>query len=1208
MIDRGGGGDRGGYRGGSGANNSRQGYNQGGRGRDHDRRHHHHGGGGGGGGGGYQADVVDVASSEDDNVVEDAVTGYQHGGDGRRKRHRSSEKGHHKKKKRKRSKSRSRSPSRRSGGGGQGRVDRNYQGGGGGNAWDNREGGYQQQQRWDGGGRQGAGDPGPSSRGWNQNGPAAQPPNLMNMNPWSLDANPFDMAQQQMYGGGGQGAGGYHGNRGGDNQRGYHGGRDSGGRYNNNPWGGGDYNNRGSRGDDRVPRNRERGHHPRNEDSRVPRDSGGGSGRHGGYDDQEQRRLQVSQNSRNVFLEEVNLQEEFAFRLDTNSNPRQLDFRSIAMSQKSTYEGGMGKGIFGATEGEISQVYNKFHSLRCKLPDSVSSSSSSSDENDSEDNPNPKSKSSLAKNYIGFEKGRDGETKRSDNRTELDKDFDSYSFERKEGEKSIKERIEEYNQRVRNEPQNISLWKEFVHFQNKVFEESDQIFGEHAAGNNPGKKRKSNKKALMEKKISILEKALTSNPRNLQLNLLRLDYLLELHKPRHVLTEWKKLVTQYSQEAPFWIEYLLFSSSQLQIYTVPCILSLFETCFQKFRLMMSPSYPEFQRPSKFPLFISDITFALGLLLKSSGFMERAVALHQAQLEFDFNCPANLFKDPTLLNWNQEQIIFQNYWDHQEGHFRFGEPGALGWSQECLNEDEEKTTQKQQNNPSIAVSDKLISDFEEDLFDKLNEKLKEQNANLSIRHQHQPNIWLNLESSRSKLYWLPWRRSCSDVEDCEDAQRVVPSSDLVKFIQPLPTGLPFISDFDRQAAHFRHLLNLLMTFREDFTPHTQTIDLVMSPFLPATLTESSSLFSEIYYWRRLADLYVGINNSEPASKAHHVFAPEGFKLVDLVSPTLTTAELLKPALFDLTLKGTGPEEDQSLDRKRVEILQENDTKFMALFQNVLAEALDKLGSEFSGLLFEMWLRFEQKRTCTQQGNLKQRVKFAKGIMQQHEKLRNLVGGYRELAMLEYFGGGSTQKAAELLGKTINVTRKSLEITSWEQVDWEKDWRGLVDLVALYRQLAELFLEAGNKENEGKAWYALQQLGNSFAEVDYEKEWKEGVVEGEGLEGCWKPQTNRLLKATRAYEKVMTMLIGTEQMEGDGAEEEEMKIWERWGGDRCIEFMLQQRNLLVEWTQSYALFQFFTKDFEAASQVYEAVLEKLKGEGLSRTDSYNKELNR
>jgi len=121
----------------------------------------------------------------------------------------------------------------------------------------------------------------------------------------------------------------------------------------------------------------------------------------------------------------------------------------------------------------------------------------------------------------------------------------------------------------------------------------------------------------------------------------------------------------------------------------------------------------------------------------------------------------------------------------------------------------------------------------------------------------------------------------------------------------------------------------------------------------------------------------------------------------------------------------------------------------------------------------------------------------------------------------------------------VTGKSLNLQEWDQIDWEKDWKSIVDLISLYRQLAELFLQQADNENDSKAYYTLLQLGNCFQPLEL------GALEL-NEEGLWKPKTNQLLKATRAFEKIMEMLVpnfGTSNKMEVEAEEQEEKAEEK-----------------------------------------------------------------
>lgn len=136
-------------------------------------------------------------------------------------------------------------------------------------------------------------------------------------------------------------------------------------------------------------------------------------------------------------------------------------------------------------------------------------------------------------------------------------------------------------------------------------------------------------------------------------------------------------MTVYQQLGAFWNEYLIFASTQLQLYSSSSILSTFEKVFQKFRLMLNPNYPSFQKPEKFLLLISDLQLGLSFILRDSGFTEKAVALNQAQLEIIFNFPDQLIPDKPKAEWEQVLKVFELFWD--AGTQRFGEPDAPGWA-------------------------------------------------------------------------------------------------------------------------------------------------------------------------------------------------------------------------------------------------------------------------------------------------------------------------------------------------------------------------------------------------------------------------------------------------------------------------------------------------------------------------------------------------
>lgn len=151
----------------------------------------------------------------------------------------------------------------------------------------------------------------------------------------------------------------------------------------------------------------------------------------------------------------------------------------------------------------------------------------------------------------------------------------------------------------------------------------------------------------------------------------------------------------------------------------------------------------------------------------------------------------------------------------------------------------------------------------------------------------------MESCRSKWQWLRWRSKCSDVTEIDDTNRVVLGQDVSSCIVPVPK-LQCISDFDRYSAYFRHLVNALVTLQEDFLPVTQTISSILNPFTSVSLTESRSLVSELFYWRKILNLYVpgedkSLNVDIPTKTGSTstlkslVKTPEAFKVEDWNSP-------------------------------------------------------------------------------------------------------------------------------------------------------------------------------------------------------------------------------------------------------------------------------------------------------------------------------------
>jgi hypothetical protein len=87
--------------------------------------------------------------------------------------------------------------------------------------------------------------------------------------------------------------------------------------------------------------------------------------------------------------------------------------------------------------------------------------------------------------------------------------------------------------------------------------------------------RKGVKQQAVEKKISVLEKALEHHPRSLQLMLMYLEACSLRDTVPEMLAKWEKAVILQSGSYHFWKEFLLFVCSQFSVFSVPTVRAMY---------------------------------------------------------------------------------------------------------------------------------------------------------------------------------------------------------------------------------------------------------------------------------------------------------------------------------------------------------------------------------------------------------------------------------------------------------------------------------------------------------------------------------------------------------------------------------------------------------------------------------------------------------
>ncbi|XP_069029060.1 nuclear exosome regulator NRDE2 [Embiotoca jacksoni] len=313
-------------------------------------------------------------------------------------------------------------------------------------------------------------------------------------------------------------------------------------------------------------------------------------------------------------------------------------------------------------------------------------------------------------------------------------------------------RTEEFNRRLREQPEDAQLWIQFIRYQDEL---SAAAFGgeEEQQGGDSAERRKSSYRAVLEKKLCIAERAVATNPVCIALQLERLRICQELWEPSVLAKEWKKLMFLHPNSAPLWREYLLFTQSYFSNFTVSRVNSAYGKCLSTLSavrdgsMVSHPALPGVEED------LLDIFTQQCHFLRQSGHSEKAVALFQAMIDFTFYKPDSVQK----LSTKQQAEFFEPFWD--SGEARVGEVGARGWKAWML--------QQERGGWLLPSADEEEEEEEDE------EEVKDSSLPRGT-------VWLDVESSRERAHWLPWRPDKTknqSEEDCEDPDRQVLSDDI-----------------------------------------------------------------------------------------------------------------------------------------------------------------------------------------------------------------------------------------------------------------------------------------------------------------------------------------------------------------------------------------------------------------------------------------------
>ncbi|TKY44864.1 NRDE protein [Spatholobus suberectus] len=239
----------------------------------------------------------------------------------------------------------------------------------------------------------------------------------------------------------------------------------------------------------------------------------------------------------------------------------------------------------------------------------------------------------------------------------------------------------EFNKQTREHPHDEKVWLAFAEFQ-------DNVSGMQ--------RQKGARLQTLEKKISILEKAVELNPDNEELLLCLLKAYQMRDSSDVLIVRWEKILLQHSGSYKLWREFLhivqrnfsRFKVSEVRKMYAHAIEALSASCSKHSRQVLQAADPSSPDPVfvQLELGLVDIFLSLCRFEWQAGYRELATALFQAEIEFSLFCP------PLLLTEQSKHRLFEHFWN--SGGARVGEEGALGWS--TWLEKEEETRQRVMN--------------------------------------------------------------------------------------------------------------------------------------------------------------------------------------------------------------------------------------------------------------------------------------------------------------------------------------------------------------------------------------------------------------------------------------------------------------------------------------------------------------------------------
>ena len=379
----------------------------------------------------------------------------------------------------------------------------------------------------------------------------------------------------------------------------------------------------------------------------------------------------------------------------------------------------------------------------------------------------------MHQSYITLEDTTQAKSADVNDITNNDCDIDEeYSSTDKIELSEIYTKTKEFNSLLRNNPNDVQLWLDYVSFQDVALCDTNFTSTPENEENKdvPVSKKTVKarnvllqKKAVVEKKLSILKAASDKNPDSILLAVERLKLSKELYDNSTLDRQWKELIFLYPGNLEVWKHYLSFNTSHFTTFSVNKLAKSFKNYFLKLKQMHgqgSAFFHESSNKSSCRINTAQIEDEMVKLIlrianhwTRAGYKEKSIGLFQALVELNLYSP----NFPGSYSLEDRLATFEPFWE--SGFPRIGEDNALGWETIARSKHMANINDTEVYNPNNDdIEDNLIQSYIRQQTTKQNNiECKESDSDENYDNKSgEPRLWLKLELERERRHWRPWR--------------------------------------------------------------------------------------------------------------------------------------------------------------------------------------------------------------------------------------------------------------------------------------------------------------------------------------------------------------------------------------------------------------------------------------------------------------------